>query len=50
MGRKLHFDLIDVGKCSSQGGSSKEQERLGTYPIKEERRQSSTSEERLVLE
>ena len=50
MGRKWCFDLVDVGECFSQGGSSEEQERLGTSPIEEERRQSSTSEERLVLQ
>ena len=50
IGRKWHFDLVDVGECSSQGGSSEEQERLGTSPIEEERRQSSTSEERLILQ
>nr|POE74007.1 hypothetical protein CFP56_45351 [Quercus suber] len=50
MGRKWRFDLADVGECSSQGGSSEEQERLGTSPIEEEREQSSISEERLVLQ
>ena len=50
MGRKWRFDLVDVGEFSSQGGSSEDQERLGTTPIEEERQQSSTSEERLILQ
>ena len=37
MGRKWHFDLVDVGECFSQGGSREERERLGTSPIEEER-------------
>ena len=40
MGRKWHFDLVDARECSSQGGSREDQER----------RQSSTSEERLILQ
>ena len=40
MGRKWRFDLVNVRECFSQGGLSEEQER----------RQSSTSEERLVLQ
>ena len=40
MGRNWHFDLVDVGEFSSQGGSREDQER----------RQSSTSEERLILQ
>ena len=50
MGRKWHFDLVDVGEFSSQGGSREDQERLGTSPIEDERRQSSTNEERLILQ
>ena len=50
MRRKWHFDLVDIGECSSQGGLSEEQERLGTSPIEEERRQFSANEERLILQ
>ena len=37
MGRNWHFDLVDVGEFSSQGGSREDQERLGTSPIEDER-------------